>query len=1574
MFVPRLLSVPAETLWNAVPGAIKVVPAAVMNALPRSRGKRACPGGLHVDLHVIGSPGSEPRARRLENALLRLEGVGRAEVNGILGSVFVGCDPASIDLERLLEVVEALDGEGGDDDDDDLTDGYDSDDDLDEDTEDTEDTEDGDTEDDKASSPEPGLLAAKLAEHYTAKVVERHTRAGIRLGASLIGAGMAFAGRAVHAPPISPVVPALLGVAESTPRVRHELERRIGGPATVALFATANIVTQTLALRRLETLVQSVTATDRYLEARETRRAWEAHQHDLASRKGSYRHTRAARKPRPAPMAHSPVERFERVGVPAAMGAAGLTYLLSGNRERTVSMLTATTPKAAKLGRESFASAIGRAMARRGAVVLNNRSLRHMDGIDTVILDSDTLGTGSWEIDRIVPLGEPDSANGEGLDGLRARLLTLIDVDDPGARREDDEWKAEPLAGPAGLVTEDAEDWEARGIRAVRVTRRGVPAALVGMAPRVDPLADAIVAAARSACAVALAGGGAELALRLGVDEIVPGGSRLARSVRALQADGHGVAVVSARRMAALAQADLGIGVLRDSGRVPWDADVIAELEEVHLLLSCLGPARRTSERCVWLTTAGTAAGGVLTVLGPPGTSEHKAQLASSCTSMATLVAGGWAGWHAGRETPPIRVDRTPWHAMPTKEVLALLGSSTGGISEAEAARRRASTGQGAPEGPASLLRVSAEELANPLTPVLAAGAGLSALVGSVSDSVMIGTVVLANALIGGGQRYSADRALHRLTEAVAVPVRLRRPHQKASETHPDERANGAGPHAEKASGAHPGERANATVDEKASTGPHQRKAGAAHPHEQANATVEDLVPGDVIELRAGDTVPADCRVLKAVGLEIDEATLTGESQLVTKSPEPVNAPAIADRTSMVYEGTTVAAGSGLAVVVAAGEATETARTARAAAEQPPVTGVRLRLRELSRRVLPVAVGSGVVLLAADLLRGSSAPQALAPAVSLAVAAVPEGLPFVASVAELASARRLSTRNTLVPNPSTIEALGRVNVLCFDKTGTLTEGRISLRCVSDVQDERTLEDLTPELRHIVTAGMRACPRHDEGRPVPHPTDRAVLKGAERLGVTEKGTGSWERVDELPFEPGRGYHAVLGKGDSGPLLSVKGAPEIVVTRCTSILRDGKVVPLVDHLVAEVEKELDQLARQGYRVLAVAERSASDRRDLDESRIQDLCFLGFLGLADPVRPTAAESVGRLTRAGVRIVMITGDHPSTAEAIGAELNVLNGGRIMTGPELDEMDDDALVEALPDVTVFARTTPAHKARIVSCLRRTGKVVAVTGDGANDAPAIRVADVGIALGSRATPAARAAADIVVTDDRIETIVDAIIEGRAMWGSVRDALSILLGGNIGEIVFAVGSSLISGGNVLNARQLLLVNLLTDMLPAMAVASRPPTATSPEKLLDEGPEASLGASLTRDIYLRAATTASAAGLAWAIGRGTGTRGRADTMGLVALVASQLLQTLALGSRDRLVVLASLLSLAVLGMAVSVPGVCRFFGCHFLGPVGWTVALGSAATTTAAGVAFQAATWGEAQRETREETGEEPREEA
>ncbi len=717
----------------------------------------------------------------------------------------------------------------------------------------------------------------------------------------------------------------------------------------------------------------------------------------------------------------------------------------------------------------------------------------------------------------------------------------------------------------------------------------------------------------------------------------------------------------------------------------------------------------------------------------------------------------------------------------------------------------------------------------------------------------------------------------------------------------------------------------------------------------EVTVAASDLVPGDVISLQAGDAVPADCRLLAGNGLEIDESSLTGESVPVAKSAKATSARALGDRRSMLYEGTVVAGGRAEAIVVATGDHTEAGRTLRLQeGGEIPTSGVELRLRELTSRILPFSLGAGVALMAIDLVRRSPVTTALARAVSLAVAAVPEGLPFVATVAELAAARRLSARGALVRNPSTIEALGRVDVLCFDKTGTLTEGRIALRGVSD--GERTVsvdEPLPPDLQDVVAAAVRASPFQMDAHEIPHQTDRAVLDGARRLGL-QAGL-EVEHVDELAFESNRGYHATLWRSpDDGLRISVKGAPEVVLPLCT---RRGEGAPLDAAARTRFDEQVERLARQGQRVLAVAERAVPDRTRITESDVSELEFRGLVALVDPVRPTAAEAVATLRAAGVDVVMITGDHPSTAESIAAELDALGGRRVLTGVELDDLSDDELADVLPRTAVYARVTPAQKARIVRQLQETGAAVAVTGDGTNDAPAIRLADVGIALGARATPAAREAADVVVTDDRIETITDAIVEGRAMWSSVREALSILLGGNLGEIFYTLGTGLV-GGATLNARQLLLVNLLTDVLPAMAVAVRPPPDVTADQLLAEGPERSLGTSLTRDIQLRAATTATAAGAAWLLARPVSTPGQASTTGLVALVGAQLAQTMAVRGRTPLVAAAVVGSFALLAIAVQVPGVSHIVGSRPLLPHQWGIALAAAAAATAAQLLGQA----------------------
>jgi magnesium-transporting ATPase (P-type) len=701
--------------------------------------------------------------------------------------------------------------------------------------------------------------------------------------------------------------------------------------------------------------------------------------------------------------------------------------------------------------------------------------------------------------------------------------------------------------------------------------------------------------------------------------------------------------------------------------------------------------------------------------------------------------------------------------------------------------------------------------------------------------------------------------------------------------------------------------------------------------------------------------LPADCRLLAAYGLEVDESSLTGESLPVAKTASPVFAQPVAERACMAYEGTNVVTGHGSAVVVATGTATELGRSLLAAQQAAPPTGVERRLAQITRTTLPIALASAASIVAAGLVRGRPARDTLGAGVGLAVASVPEGLPFLVNAAQLAAARRLSTRGALVRNPRALETLGRVDVLCFDKTGTLTEGSVALAAVSDGTSESTLDDLSAGNRQVLAAALRATPQPRTGRPLAHQTDAAVVEAARgrRLRRNHKLAG-WRRAAALPFEPSRGYHATLattgrsGGAAPGALLSVKGAPETVLARCRRWRRAGEDVELDGDARAELAAEMRRLAGQGRRVLAVAEAPAAPARDLDDRDVDGLTFLGFLAFADRTRPTAPRAVRDLRAAGVQIIMVTGDHPATAGTIAGQLDLLgNGdhpGKVVTGPELDELDDERLDELLPQVAVVARGTPLHKVRVVKALQRRGRTVAMTGDGANDAAAIRLADVGIAVGEHSTPSARSAADMVVTDSRLETILAGLVEGRAIWGAIQDALSILVGGNLGEIAFTTLGAAVTGRSPLSARQLLLVNLLTDLAPALTLAVRAPAEDTTAELLTRGPDTALGADLTRAVTLRATSTAAGASTAWLLARLTGRRRRADTVGLLALVGTQLGQTLLSGGRSPWVLASTLGSVAVLATIVQTPGLSQFFGCTPVGPIGWSIATGSALTAT------------------------------
>jgi len=1415
-------------------------------AMPSTRQAWVSDGRAHIAAAGIDQPGSAELAARLEARLTMLGGVRAAAVNGVRGRVVVDFEPGTLTFAELIGAVEQFEAD------------------------------EGLRPADAATTPpaHPGELPPPVVPV-------------LAIAADVAAAGVSAVGRAIRVPPIPVAIPWLISAAE--PLLPGSPQRPPETSLTGLGVALARAATMGLAYGELGLLTDMAHRMSLLTETRAWQSTWAERERQLST--SPSRVDPIHRSPRPVRLPPGPMQRYLTAATTSAVLAAGLTLAFARSPARSFGFLVAGTPTAARVGRDAFAAELGRLLARRGVVALDPGALRRLDRVDEVILDSSALLTGRHTIDEVRVLDD-DSNPAE----LYLRAHDLVDPDRPGHPRRSDGWAIRPTARARGPTTSSRNGGRraTKDPRRLTLTLHGAPVGLVTLTPELDPLADELVSAARRAGQVRLAGGTPELRRRLSLDASVPAGSDLVHAVQALQQAGHAVALVSSVDDSALAAADCGVGVIARDGTVPWGGDLICGpgLSSSCLLLDAIPTARQASTRVGRITLAGFAAAALLVFAGAAPGSGRRALGGGSAAALFSIAAGTWTARALAHRAEPPPTDGTPWHALEATTALERLHSRPEGLSPEEARRRLDMRGRldGDPERAPGLAQATLEELDTPLTPPLSVAAGTSAITGAVVDAVLIGTVLVLNAVMGGVQRVAADRAMGRLVKASAVRVRVRR--------------GGDG----------------------------------------VEAPAEALVPGDIIDLEAGDAIPADCRLLHSTGLEVDESSLTGESLPVAKSPFPSAAKAVADRHSMLHEGTSVAAGRGTGVVVATGAETELGRTARAAPGAPRPGGVEARLQALTRTTVPICLGAGVALVGAGVLWRRPLNRSLSTGISLAVAAVPEGLPFVATVAQLSAAGRLSRRNALVRRPATIEALGRVDVLCFDKTGTLTEGRIRLRSVSDGRIDELAEALSPRLRPILAAALRATPTPTSDGPMAHPTDQAVVEGAARCGVPS-GPDVWRPTDELPFEPGRGFHAVLGRSAAGSRVSVKGAPEVVLPRCAAWHRDGETLPVDETAQREVAAEVERLARRGYRVLAVAERPVSDDTELAEPGVTELCFLGLVALADPVRGSAAEAVSTLKMAGVDVVVITGDHPSTAEAIASELALLTGRGIMTGPEIDQLSDDALIARLPHIAVFARTSPANKVRIVDLLRRSGRVVAVTGDGANDAPAIRMADVGIALGRNGTNAAKEAADVVITDDRIETITDAIVEGRALWASVRDAIAVPLGGNLAEIALTLGTGLFTrSGSALNARQLLLVNLLTDILPALAIASQRPTRVSPESLLLEGPDFSLGSVLNREIALRAAMTTVASAAAWMLGRATGTRTHAGTVTLVALVGTQLGQTFTVGRHSPRVIAACLVSLAALAITVQTPGLSQFFGCRPLGPTGWMFGLCPAGTAT------------------------------
>ncbi|MEU5184806.1 cation-translocating P-type ATPase, partial [Streptomyces longwoodensis] len=944
--------------------------------------------------------------------------------------------------------------------------------------------------------------------------------------------------------------------------------------------------------------------------------------------------------------------------------------------------------------------------------------------------------------------------------------------------------------------------------------------------------------------------------------------------------------------LAGLLAGDVAVATANgDDAAVAWAADVIAPggLPDVWRLLRAVPAAKAVSGRAQTLAKSGAALSGLLVAVGDAGRGGRRTPLPGlrhapvDVAAAAALLGGARSALGVALARSPHPRERVAWHALHPDDVrdcLARRPQEQPGLSEQAADRVQAAAGRAGrvpalkPLGWAfQLARAVRHELDDPLTPVLAVGSAAEAVLGSAADALLVVGALDLNALVGGVQRLRAERA-------VAALIKEHR--QKARIAAED-----------------PGDDGPRTVD-------------AAKLH-----------PGDVIELQADDVVPADARLLWADGLEVDESALTGESLPVDKRTEPTPRASVADRRCMVFEGTTVVAGHARAVVVETGDRTEASRAVHLAARTPPAAGVQARLQELTRKALPLTLAGGAAVTGLSLLRGTALRDAVSGGVAVAVAAVPEGLPLVATVAQLAAARRLSRRGVLVRAPRTLEALGRMDTVCFDKTGTLTENRLRLVRVTEADGTVHGRDEAAD-SHTLTVAARACPRTNGGsdRPV-HATDEAVLEAA---GADPE----WTQTEGLPFEAARGYAAAVGHAaDGARTLVVKGAPENVLPACTA----G---------ADEADDTAHRLAGSGLRVLAVAERRLRDgETDADalEGPLGELEFTGLVALADVARETSPELVRSLEGAGVRPVMLTGDHPQTARAIAVELGWPENTVVVTGDELASADRSERAGILRDAGVVARVAPEQKLQVVEALRDAGRVVGMVGDGANDAAAIRAADVGVGLNARGSAAARNAADIVLTDDDMRVLIEAVHEGRALWHSVADAIAILIGGNAGEVGFGIVGTLLGRRAPLSTRQMLLVNLFTDLFPAMAVAVTPvPRATEDT----DGPlgTALLGAPLIDQIRHRALTTCLGAVAAWLFGRFTpGTQRRSTTMALCAVVGTQLAQTLA-DRRESGLVRATVLGSAVaLVLLVQTPGASRLFGCTPLGPVAWAGVCGS-----------------------------------
>ncbi len=707
--------------------------------------------------------------------------------------------------------------------------------------------------------------------------------------------------------------------------------------------------------------------------------------------------------------------------------------------------------------------------------------------------------------------------------------------------------------------------------------------------------------------------------------------------------------------------------------------------------------------------------------------------------------------------------------------VLSELGSTDEGISSAEAASRLERDGKNklaAAKGKPLIVKFLSQ-LADPMIIILLAAALVSGILAAVegesfADVIIILAVVIVNAVLGVYQESKAERAIEALQEMSAATSKVIR----------------------------------------------DGRVTVIHS--------EELVVGDIILLEAGDAVPADARILENASLKVEEAALTGESVPVTKFIDTIylrdgeRDVSLGDRKNMLYMGSTVVYGRGTAVVTATGMNTEMGKIADALTQaKEGATPLQMKLNQLSKTLTWLVLGICAIVFGVQLIRASSFSAELVVdsfmvAVSLAVAAIPEGLAMVVTVVLSIGVTNMSMRNAIIRKLTAVETLGCAEIICSDKTGTLT------------QNKMTVVDFfgTDEAR--LARAMALCSDAEldsDGNVTGEPTEAALVAWANKLSLPKYELKSaYPRSGEAPFDSERKMMSTVHKTKDGFIQYTKGAPDVVVDRCTHYLKDGVAVPMTDEYRAEILSANKAMADKALRVLASAERVwESEPESYEASDIESgLCFVGLTGMIDPVRPEVKAAIVECKSAGIRPIMITGDHIDTAVAIARELGIITDEtRAITGAELSLMSDEEFLLEFKNISVYARVQPEHKTRIVNAWRGAGYVTAMTGDGVNDAPSIKSADIGVGMGITGTDVTKNVADMVLADDNFATIVGAVEEGRRIYDNIRKAIQFLLGSNMSEVL-AIFAATLMGFTVLEPVHLLWINLVTDCFPALAL--------------------------------------------------------------------------------------------------------------------------------------------------------------